>query len=150
MNDFVDRIDRQVYSAVHGKKVILDALMAAGKGWNHSSGHTHDHLYDRWRRGRWTLQVEWSEGGRIHGAGLHEDQLDPDTDRIRIRGNGQTVQFLKFGMVAGERQKKERLIKLLSAPPESIKDAINEINKARIADDRARSRKEYEETHRED
>ena len=135
------RVDRRVYSVVHGKKVILDELMAAGKGWNHTSGHTYHHQYDQWVRGPWKLRVEWSEGGRIHGASLHEDQIDPDTGRIRVRGDGTTATYLRLGMVASERQKKERLVKLLSAPPDKIKDAINEINAARIEDDRKREAK---------
>lgn len=136
--------DRKAYAAVHGKKVVLDALKAAGRGWDHSSGNTFRRLTDSWRRGRWTLQVDWSEGGRIAGAALHEDQVDPDTGHVKRQPNGDVVRYLRLGMAAGERHKKEHLVLLLSAEPDQLVFAINAVNKARIDADRAKEANRHE------
>lgn len=126
-HDELARIERRSHAAVHGKKVVLDALKAAGVGWNHTSGHTHSHLTDHWRRGRWTLVVEWSQGGRIAGATLHEDQVDPDTGHVKIRPNGEVVRYLRWAIGSGQRQKKERIVALLSAAPEHLRTVVERV-----------------------
>jgi hypothetical protein len=137
----LDKADRAIYSAVHGKKVILDALKAAGQGWNHTSGHSFRYVTDSWRRGRWTLLVEWTEHGRIAGATLHEDQVDPDTGHIKIRGNGDVERFLRWGMTGGARQKKERLIRILAAAPEDLSAVAEAVFAEQSTDSQARDAK---------
>lgn len=134
----MDRIDRQIRSNVSGRRKILAELLAAGRGWNHTSGRDRQHEYEQWKRGRWTLRVEWSEGGRIHGAGLHEDQVDPDTGRIAINGDGSVKRYLRFGLVAGQRRKKEELVEILAARPEDIPQIITRLVEEHIVNDRRR------------
>ncbi len=142
----IAKVDRQVYSAVHGKKVILDDLKkhAYAMGWNHRSGHTSIDLYEEFTRDLWTVRFEWSEGGRIKGAGVYETKIDPDTGQPYSRSDDTrrgVHRTFHYGMVGSTRDKRGRLRKILGTSEENMKATLRELFELSIADDRAREAK---------
>lgn len=126
--------DAYVKRAVRTKQVVQEAFKTAALrgGWKHR-----EHVFlgspaDVFTRDDWVLSVHWSAGGRIQSASLLQLKRDPDTGEYvpaPTEVSGGIATTLRFGLVAGERDKKEHLIELLRAV--NIDAVIETLNRRR-------------------
>jgi hypothetical protein len=101
------------------------ARTAENCGWK----RTRFAVSDVYKRGYWTLLVEWSPGKRVAGATLHEAQLDPDTGKPKLKDNGNWRTFLRFGLTARSRAKREALSLILATKDEDLGCLVEDLNR---------------------
>lgn len=132
------REDQRIYANIHGQHVIKKQLAEAAKagGWQWRTARLTRVVREEFRRGRWTIFVEWSDGGRIAGAGVYQTQLDEDGNPKKMRDDRYEVRYLKCGMVHHTRDKKGKVLRLLVTrdDDELMKKTVNQIHNEMIED----------------